>query len=233
MNRLNWQVLDLSQPLGPSTPAWPEWPGVSAQAVCDLERDGIYDRIISLPEHTGTHLDAPAHLDPGGRFVHELALSELVVPCVVIDVRSVCGDNRDFAVQASHVAQFEAGHRPVPSGSAVLVCTGWDRHLALPEVYIGPRQGPPRCPGLSVGAMQYLVRRKIAGVGVDTLSVDPGRSIDLPAHRVGLAAGLWHLEGLVGLHRLPAFGSWIVVGVMPIVDGSGAPARVLSLVPTK
>jgi kynurenine formamidase len=81
--------------------------------------------------------------------------------------------------------------------------------------------------------MQYLVRRTIVGVGIDTLSVDPAKSTELPAHRVGLAAGLWHLERLIGLHRLPAVGSWIVVGLMPIVDGSVAPARVLGLVPSK
>ena len=228
-----WQVHDLSQPLGPSTPAWPGWPGVSAQVVCDWERDGMYDRTLSLPEHTGTHLDAPAHVDPRGRFVHQLALSQLVVPCVVIDVRSACGDDQDFAVQVGHVARFEADHGLVPRGSAVLVCTGWDRHLALPEAYIGPRSGSPRCPGLSADAMQHLAQRKIVGVGIDTLSMDPGNSVELPAHRVGLTAGLWHLEGLVGLYRLPAVGSWIVVGVMPVVDGSGAPARVLGLVPSK
>jgi len=229
----SWQVLDLSQAVGPATPAWPEWPGFSAEIVCKLEYDGIYDRTLSLPEHTGTHLDAPAHLDPKGRFVHELALSELVVPCVVIDLRPMCGDDQDFAVQADHIARFEADHGQIPSRSAVLICTGWDRYLSLPEAYIGPSSGPPRCPGLSVDAMHYLVRRKIIGVGIDTLSMDPGNMTDLPAHRIGLSAGLWHLEGLIGLHRLPAVGAWVVVAVMPIVDGSGAPARVLCLVPSK
>lgn len=80
--------------------------------------------------------------------------------------------------------------------------------------------------------MRHLVRRKIVGVGIDTLSIDPGNSTELPAHKAGLAAGLWHLEGLTGLHKLPAAGSWIVVGVMPVVDGSGAPARVFAMVPS-
>lgn len=226
-----WQVRDLSQPLGPQTPAWPGWPGVSAHVVCEFERDGMYDRTLSLPEHSGTHLDAPAHLDPRGRFVHQLTLSQLVAPCVVIDVRSACGDDPDFAMPADHVAQFEADHGSIPSGSAVLVCTGWDRHLARPELYIGEGSNSPRCPGLSADAMQALVQRKIVGVGIDTLSIDPGNSTELPAHKAGLTAGLWHLEGLTGLDSLPAVGSWIVVGVMPVVDGSGAPARVFGMVP--
>src|SRR5271155_2490953 len=98
-----WEVFDLSQSVGPSTPRWPGWPALSAQVVCELERDGMYDRVLSLAEHTGTHLDAPAHFDPAGRFAHEFSASDLVVPCVVIDVRARCGDNRDFAVRANHL----------------------------------------------------------------------------------------------------------------------------------
>lgn len=227
-----WRVHDLSQPLGPQTPAWPGWPGVSANVVCEFDRDGMYDRTLSLPEHSGTHLDAPAHLDPSGRFVHELTLNQLIVPCVVIDVRQACGDDPDFTVQATHVANFEAGHGPIPSGSAVLICTGWDRFLTRPELYIGEPTDSPRCPGLSADAMQYLVERNVVGVGIDTLSIDPGNSTDLPAHKAGLTAGLWHLEGLVDLHELPAVGGWIIVGAMPLVEGSGAPARVFAMVPS-
>lgn len=226
-----WQIHDLTQPLGPRTPAWPGWPGVSARVVCEYEPDGMYDRMLTLPEHSGTHLDAPAHLAPGGRFVHQLALSRLIAPCVVIDVASACGDDADFAVQADQVTRFEAEHGPIPAGSAVLIRTGWDRYLTQPELYIGEPSGSPRCPGLSADAMRCLVRRNVVGVGIDTLSIDPGHSTDLPAHKAGLTAGLWHLEGLAGLHRLPAAGSWLVVGVIPIADGSGAPARVFAMVP--
>jgi len=227
----NWRIHDLTQPLGPQTPAWPGWPGVSAQVVCEYGRDGMYDRMLSLPEHSGTHLDAPAHLHPGGRFVHQLTLSQLIAPCVVIDARPACGDDPDFALQAAHVAHFEADHGPIPAGSAVLICTGWDRYLARPELYIGDQSGSPRCPGLSADAMHTLIQRNIVGVGIDTLSIDPGNSSDLPAHKAGLTADLWHLEGLTGLHTLPATGAWLVVGAIPIADGSGAPARVFAMTP--
>jgi kynurenine formamidase len=151
----------------------------------------------------------------------------------VIDVRPRCGDNPDFAVPPDCIKDFEIDHGQIPGGSAVLICTGWDRFLALPERYIGGAQpGVPRCPGLSGDAMQHLVQRRAVGVGIDTLSVDPGMSTEFPAHRTGLGAGLWLLEGLVGLDRLPALGTWLVVGAIPVVDGSGAPARVLCFVPS-
>ena len=212
------------------------------RAASTSARSGTGDTVMARVYHGPPHaMSQPAmgrtvpalHADHAISGDHELSLSELVVPCVMIDVRSECGDDRDFALQAHHVRQFEADHGPIPKGSAALVCTGWDRFLSDHDAYVGPESGPARCPGLSAAAMQYLVQRRVAGVGIDTLSVDPGKSTDLPAHRVSLAASLWHLEGLIGLHRLPALGAWIAVGVMPIVDGSGAPARVLSFVPAK
>ncbi|MEZ4595690.1 MAG: hypothetical protein R3C32_01985 [Chloroflexota bacterium] len=44
-------------------------------------------------------------------------------------------------------------------------------------------------------------------------------------------AGVWHLEGLQNLAALPPLGATVFVGVLPLVDGSGSPARVLALVP--
>jgi kynurenine formamidase len=46
-----------------------------------------------------------------------------------------------------------------------------------------------------------------------------------------MPAGVWHAEGLVGLERVPTRGAWIVVGLLPVVDGSGAPARVFAVLP--
>ena len=65
------------------------------------------------------------------------------------------------------------------------------------------------------------------------LGIDPGHRTDCPAHHVTLGAGLWHLEGVVGLHQVPSRGALLFAAVLPLVDGSGAPARVFALVPAE
>ena len=50
-------------------------------------------------------------------------------------------------------------------------------------------------------------------------------------HHLSLPAGLWHLEGLVGLDAVPATGATLVVGALNLPDASGTPARVLALLP--
>ena len=69
----------------------------------------------------------------------------------------------------------------------------------------------------------------MAGFGVDTLSSDPGNSTDFPAHEAIGRADRWGLEALTGLDRLPPMGATLTVGVLPGLDASGGPGRVLAL----
>jgi kynurenine formamidase len=119
--------------------------------------------------------------------------------------------------------------RRFPAGSAVLVHTGWDRYLDDPVRY-GALE-PTAFPGIGADAARLLVARGVVGIGIDTLGVDPGGSLRFAAHRITLPAGLWHVEGLTGLERVPLRGAWLVVGALPIVAGSGAPARVFAVIP--
>ena len=116
-----------------------------------------------------------------------------------------------------------------PRAAPSLVHTGWDRFVGDPVRYGGG--DPPAFPGVAPDAARLLVERGVAGIGIDTLGVDPGGPLVFEAHRITMPAGLWHAEGLVGLERVPLRGAWLVVGALPLVAGSGAPARVFAIVP--
>jgi kynurenine formamidase len=107
------------------------------------------------------------------------------------------------------------------------VCTGWSEFLADAPRYVSDL----RFPGVSAEAARLLVERAVAGIGIDTLGIDPGSSTDYAAHNTTLPAGLWHLEGLVNLELLPARGALLAVGAPLLVGGSGVPARPLALLP--
>jgi kynurenine formamidase len=219
------RLVDLTQPLGPATVLWPGSRPFEATVEVDHETHDAYARDLALPEHSGTHLDAPVHFARGGAATHELSLAALVRPAVRLDVRDLVGDDADYAVSAAEIEAIEKREGAIPPGSAVLVHTGWDRYAADAARYAGA------FPGIGEDAAHLLVERRIAGVGIDTLGVDPARATGFAAHRVTLPAGVWHLEGLVGLERVPARGAWLVAAALPIVDGSGAPARVFAILP--
>jgi kynurenine formamidase len=224
------RLVDLTQPLGPGTTLWPGSRPFAAATVATYEADGSYARELEVPEHAGTHFDAPAHFAPGGAMVDGVPIEALVRPAVKLDVRSWIDGDPSVVVGAAAIRELEARDGRIEAGSAVLVHTGWDAYWQDPARYLGD-PGRPCFPGLAGDAAELLVDCGVVGIGIDTLSVDAGASIDLPVHHTTLPAGLWQLEGLVELEQVPARGAWLVAAPLRLVDGSGAPARVFAILP--
>jgi kynurenine formamidase len=225
--RAGLRVVDLAQPLSPATNVWPGMAQLSAQTTETYAQGGAFARVVTVGEHTGTHLDAPAHFHEGGVTVEGIPAEELVCEAAVIDVRAACAADPDYTLSVADVLEHEAEHGPLPPRAAVLVCTGWSEHLGDGSRYVGAL----RFPGVSPEAARLLVERGVAGIGIDTLSIDPGVAADSPAHHITLPAGLWQLEGLVNLEFLPPRGALLVIGAPPLAGGSGVPARPLALLP--
>ena len=80
-------IIDLSLPLGEETPIYPMDPGVKIRPWAFIEKDGYYMNVLKLGEHTGTHVDAPAHFVPGGKAIDELPLEKFIGQAFVIDVK--------------------------------------------------------------------------------------------------------------------------------------------------
>ncbi|WP_159945471.1 MULTISPECIES: cyclase family protein [unclassified Nocardiopsis] len=227
-------VADLSHVLSPTMPSWdedkPRRETVSGPA--PEGEFGFYLQRWTLGEHSGTHLDAPGHVIGGGRMVADIRPHELVAPAAVIDVRARAAEDPDTTVTVDDVLAFERVHGRVPAGAAVLMHSGWSARWAEGDEAVrgAADDGSWHFPGFSADACEFLVgQRGVAGVGVDTLSTDPGSSADFPAHEVLGRADRWGLEALTGLERLPPSGALLTIGVMPGLDASGGPSRVLAL----
>ena len=232
MDISNLRVVDLTQPLHPDIVMWPGSPAPVFETVVDVVPDGFYNRRVTFVEHSGTHFDAPAHMVEGAALLHQVDPGTLIRPAVVIDISEAGAADADCVLTLDQVAAFEAANGRIATGSVVLLRTGWEAFNTDPVRY-GAGSGRLRFPGFGPDATRVLVEeRGVVGLGIDTMSIDPGNSDDFVVHRtVSLSRGLWHLEGLQNLAALPPVGAWVFVGVLNLVDGSGSPARVLALVP--
>jgi len=228
----NAKVVDLTIPLGTDIIMWPGAPSPEMETLVTVAHDGYFARRVSFFEHTGTHFDAPCHFIEGKATVDKIPADTLVRPAVVIDISKEIGSNADAVLTLQHVKDWEKVNGVVPKDAAILLRTGWEEFNTNKMKYAGP-DGDLHFPGYGVEAAQYLVNERAAtGLGIDTLGIDPGNKADFPVHsQVSHPKGLWHLENLQNLKQLPAIGAWIVVGVLPLVGGSGSPARVIALVP--
>jgi kynurenine formamidase len=225
-------VVDLTIPLDSNIIMWPGATAPDAETVVTVKHDGFFARRVSFFEHSGTHFDAPCHFIEGGKTVDQIPVETLVRPIAVIDISERIGNDADGVLTLEDVKSFEATHGEIPRGCAVLLRTGWEEFNRDPAKYAGA-PGELRFPGFGVEATQFLVdERKVVGLGIDTLGIDSGVATSFPVHvTVTLPKGLWHLENLQNLKKLPPLGAWIVVGVLPLVGGSGSPARVIALLP--
>ncbi len=80
-------IVDLSRPLGEDTPVYPGDPEVKVRPWAFIDRDGYYMNVLRLGEHSGTHVDAPAHIVPGGKTIDEMPLEKFIGEGIVLDVR--------------------------------------------------------------------------------------------------------------------------------------------------
>ena len=157
--------------------------------------------------------------------VEGIPAGDLVCEAVVIDIRAACAADSDYVLSAADVIAHEGAHGPLPPRAAVLVCTGWG---AFVERHARATWAICAFPASRAEAARLLVERGAAGLGIDTLSVDPGISTDYPVHHTTLPAGLWHLEGLVNLELLPPRGALLAIGAPRArrrLGRAGAPAR--------
>jgi kynurenine formamidase len=190
---------------------------------------------FAASEHLGTHIDSPIHFAEGQGTTDTLPLGKLTGPAAVIDIRRACTANRDYQLSAADVADWERANGKIPAGAIVLVRTGWaafwpDRLRYMGTAAEGDVQNL-HFPGISAEAAKVLAERRVDGVGIDTASLDHGPSSDFRTHRILNGAGIYGLENLAGLDRLPPAGATVLALPMKIRSGTGGPVRVIALLP--
>jgi kynurenine formamidase len=191
----------------------------------NLQQSGFYSQAWTFNEHTGTHLDAPAHVIAGGRKVTQLRPRDLLAPAAVIDIRRRAASDPDTVVGLADLAAYERRHGRIPRGALVLMNSGWASRVNDAAAFSNGRHFP----GFGIDAVDWLLRRRaIRAIGVDTLSLDAGTSTTYPVHKRLLGAGRYGLEAVANLSRLRAKGAFVSVGVVPWEEGSGGPCRLLA-----
>lgn len=228
-------LVDLTYSLNDRSPYWPgeNYQPFKLVTIATLEKDGVLSKAVSFPEHLGTHLDAPNHFEANRPSVDQLTPKQLFAPGVVIDIAAKAEANADYALTLDDVTGWETEHGAVPDGAVVLIHTGWGRFWTNYDRYKNQDvRGGLHFPGCTKAAAEYLVQqRNVRGLGIDTLSIDPGTSKTFDVHHVLNAAGRYALENVAKLDELPATGFYLVVAPIKIEEGTGGPARVFAIVP--
>jgi kynurenine formamidase len=233
------EVVDLTHAIDRDTIFWP-----TEKKTFELveEHRGMTERgffyaanRFCLPEHGGTHVDAPYHFAKEGKTVGALPIERMVGRAAVIDVSAKAAVDADYTLQPQDVTEWEAANGKIAAGTIVLLRTGWSSRWPDKRAYLGDDTPGDAShlhfPSYGPDAMRLLIARGVSVIGVDTASIDNGPSQDFPVHRAAGAANVVGVENLTNLDKLPPTGAWVVALPMKIAQGTGAPARVIALLP--
>lgn len=194
---------------------------------------------FSTAEHGGTHLDAPVHFAESGQSVEEIPLKHLMGAAIKIDVSGKARNNPDYQISIEDITNWEKTHNMrIPGGGIILFQTGFADYYPDKSRYLGTENRGEKAlkelhfPGISAEAARWLTdNRYIHAVGIDTPSIDYGQSERFESHVVLLSQNIPAFENLARLDELPASGFRIIALPMKIKGGSGAPLRIVAVLP--
>lgn len=225
-------VQDLTHLLGPNMPTYPGFPPFQIRPLAPREQTGgVFVNTITTVEHVGTHIDAPVHFDAAGRYVDQIPPETLIVPLVILNLRERAAREPNTLVTPDDILAWERRHGRLPAQAAVMMYSAWEERIGSTERFRNTdSSGVMHFPGFGLEAIRLLLdERNVAGIGVDTLSLDQGASTTAPAHINWLTAGRWGLEVVANLGALPPAGATLFVGAPKVASGSGGPTRLLAV----
>ena len=212
------RVHDLTALLKTHMPVWPTATLPVIEPVGIISRDGYAVERLTCLTHTGTHLDAPYHFIETGKTVDQIAPQDLTGVGAVLDLRKEVQGT--LLPQAAIERHWPKSFQP----EIVLFETGWSHERAPTKKYLYD------FPGIEPASAEWLVQRKVKGVGTDTLGIDPFANTKFEAHKVLLGRGIWILEALDHLDTLREGIPYTVVAAPLKLEGaSGAMSRVFAM----
>jgi arylformamidase len=206
------EMIDISLPLHPRLPTWPNGTGFSLRWTKRIDRgDRVNNSHVSFDVHFGTHVDVPYHyFDTDGRTVDQVPVDSFIGPCTIIELPGV-----------KEVTLTELSKAAVDLDTErLLIRTDNSRLWAA-----GISEFKPDYTSVSTAAAHWITRQGLRLVGIDYLSIgniESGRNV----HRILLDAGVVILEGL-DLSQVPPGHYELICLPLNIVGAEGAPARAI------
>jgi len=219
------KIIDLTYPITDCMPMYPGTEAPKLNVVYNCKEFGFMETLISMYSHTGTHIDAPAHLYDDGCTLDSYPVGQFVGKAMVVDCRSIQKGEK-ISMQ-----KLEEKGNCLNEIDFILFLTGYSLLWGTPDYF-------KNFPIMSYEVVEWVNRRKLKGIGIDAPSFDPvtienleQTANELHNHRAILKTN--HTLLLENLCKLEEIGSGLfTLFALPIktVNADGAPARIIAIV---
>ena len=209
------RVVDLSHLIWAGMPVFPGTEQPLLQEANTLAKDGFREAIITMYSHTGTHIDAPAHMLEGALCLDDFEIDQYIGTAVVADVSQA---KTGFIEREALLPYAET----IKQTDFLILKTGWSRYWGEVNYYSG-------FPALSKEAADWLSEFQLKGIGIDAISIDSIDSDDFPVHKLLLAKNILIIENLTNLDLISQ--ERFLLSVMPLKTkaADGSPVRAFAV----
>jgi arylformamidase len=228
------QVHDVSPVLSPELPMWFLYQPPEVKPLFTIDTAGFAANLLTLAEHSGTHVDAPAHFVADGDTAAEIPVDALFLrPFKKFDLSRAGLGPADLVTAAHLEAAGAAAGIELEAGDVAVLELGWDRYLPGGSEARDPSWWGSNQPGLDHDACTFVAEAGAVAVASDTAAADVAVKDGQIASGHGhsdhfLPRGILIVEGLQGLAGVPATG---LIAALPlkIAGGTGSPLRIVML----
>ena len=180
------KIIELTHTIRGDMPVYPGTEQTVLTTACTIAEACYRETLLHMYSHTGTHMDAPAHMISGGRTLDDFPAETFVGPGFALDCRGLT--EIPLSLLRSHESEIRRA-------DLLLFCTGWDKRWGQVDYY-------EAFPCLTPEAAAFVTELPLKGIGEDCISIDPCDTTDYPNHMALLGAGLVNTENLKNLDQL-------------------------------
>lgn len=200
------RLWDISPPVHAGAPVFPGDTAYRQEWVASITPEcPVNVSAITMSPHVGAHADAPLHYDPQGAAIGMVDLSPYLGRCRVVHAIG-CGP----LVRLEHLAHAVDDLPP-----RVLVRT----YERAPQAAFDSD-----LPAFDAALVEWLADRGVTLVGIDSSSVDPAASKELPSHQVLRRRHVRVLENLV-LDDVPEGDYELIALPLKLIHADASPVR--------
>jgi arylformamidase len=203
-------LIDLTHPIDNMIPVFPGEPGPKISNIAEHKTHGYRVKWLEMGSHTGTHMDAPAHLIPDGKTLDQFSVSHFTGIATVIPIPPLTS-----FIEIPFLTRFQ---EKIRESGFVLFATGWSKFWGADKYFRD-------FPVLTADAARWLAGHPLKGIGMDTISADPVNSVSLQIHHIILNAGILIIENLLFPQGFHADKAVFHCFPLRIADADGSPVR--------
>jgi len=170
-----------------------------------IPKDSINESSMYMNLHTGTHIDAPYHVDSMGDTIETMDLNKLVIKCRVLDLTKV----------VDGITKEDLIDKAIKPGEFLLLKT----KNSFTEEF------EPDFVFVKKSGAEYLAEKGIIGVAIDSFGIERSQP-EHETHKILFSKGIIIIEG-VRLKEIEEAEYLMCALPLKIKGVDGAPARIV------